>query len=317
MGDRSQRTTGLGWTALGCGVAVLVLGVVSLGAVALWLGSWNGWSFSIRSSPGDGTRSERLAVSVEPAVDLTPGAVVTVTSDAFEPHQVVGVAVCLERADTLSAGVDACDEVSGARFAVSATGHLAATFAVPRVITVAGVAHDCAAAGVSCLVVAADASDYDKSGGRPVTFRTDLGPPDLVPVTRRAPSLRLPTLPASVDGAAPDAVVQVTASGFQPGEPVVLARCAGFPAAEALQACDPVDDEAAGALITRNTRRVTRHADDTGTASFSFTVIAQVTPPLNDDAPVSCTSPAAACSLVIAAAADTQRSAVVPYTVTP
>lgn len=315
MKDRSRRSTGLAARATGCGAAVLALGLVVLGSLALWLSSCEVPILDFEAERNDGTRSQRLPVQVEPAVDLADGTVVTVGSDAFDPHEVVGVAVCLEAADTESAGVDACDEVSGARFAVSPDGRLAATFAVPRVITVAGVAHDCAAPGTSCLVVAADAKDYDRSGGRRITFRSDLGAVDLVPTTVRPHSLLLPVRPPSFERLTAGSSVDVTASGFQPGEPVVLAHCAGFPGLSATAACEPVDDQAAGALITRQTDRVTRHADATGTAVFSFTARPEVNAFLAPDHPASCTAPESNCSFVIAAAADSQRSAVVPYAV--
>lgn len=165
--------------------------------------------------------------------------------------------------------------------------------------------------------MAAEAKDYDRSGGQRITFRSDLGPVDLVPTTARPHSLLLPVLPPSFQGLAAGSTVEVTASGFQPGEPLVLAHCAGFPARSAMAACDPVDDQAIGALITRQTDSVTRHADDTGTAVFSFTALPTVSAFQAPDQPTSCAAPVSDCSFVIAAAADTQRSAVVPYAVAP
>src|SRR5690606_39328276 len=126
---------------------------------------------TIDADPGKGTESTRLPIEVSPRTGLTDGTVVTVRSDAFEKSSVVGVAACLAEAETDARGVDACDEIQGARYAVDRQGTLRATFPVPRVITIRGVAHDCAASETSCLVVAADANDYDRSGGQPISFR--------------------------------------------------------------------------------------------------------------------------------------------------
>lgn len=317
MRDDVRGTKGLAVRAAGCGAGVLAGSAVILGLIALWLSSCEVPILDFEAKRNDGTRSQRLPVQVEPAVDLADGTVVTVSSDAFDPNEVVGVAVCLEVADTESAGVDACDEVSGARFAVSPDGRLAATYPVPRVITVAGVAHDCAAPGTSCLLVAADANDYDRSGGQRITFRPDLGAVDLVPTMARPHSLLLPVLPPSFQDLTAGSTVEVTASGFQPGEPVVLAHCAGFPDRSAMAACAPVDDQAVSALITRETGSVGRHADGTGTAVFAFTALPTVSPFQAPTEQTSCAAPSSVCSFVIAAAADTQRSAVVPYRTTP
>lgn len=311
-GDGRRRTSAAISTA-GCGLASLVGAVVILGSLAVWLASCNPTEISIGTPRNDGTRSARLPVDVSPRTDLADGTVVTVTSDAFEPHRVVGVAVCLEEADTESAGVDACDEVQGARFAATAEGGLSATYPVPRVITVDGVAHDCAAPEMSCVVVAADATDYDQSGGQRITFRTDLGPTDLVAMTERAHSLLLPVLPPTADALTPGATVEVTASGFQPGEPVLVAHCVGFPTRDATSTCQPVDRNALTVLFSRSVVGVERRADESGIVVVPFTALERVEPVMAAS-PTRCT-PSAGCSFVIGAAADIQRSAVVPYSV--
>ena len=297
-----------------------VFGIIALGAMgALLFRSCTAPWFTVQTDvgPGKGVASERLPVEVSPRVGLTDGAVVTVSSEAFAANRVVGVAVCLAAADTEAAGVDACDDVHGSRYAVTADGKLRATYAVPRVVTIGGVAHDCAAASASCLVVAADASNYDRSGGQPISFRTDLPTTDLVAVTERAGSILLPVLPPSFDGVRAGATVDVTVAGFQPGEAVVLARCAGFPQRSAIDSCEPVDGEAVNALITRDVSGISRHADATGTVRASFTILREITTFRAADGPVDCTDRAASCALVVSAGADTQRSAVVPYTVAP
>lgn len=320
-GRPSQRSTG--WKRLGCAGASVV-GVAAIGAVAMIglptfdLGGLLDFEVSIDAGPGKGTESARLPVEVVPRTGLIDGSVVTVTSAAFEPQSVVGVAVCLREADTESIGVDACDEVKGARYAVSTEGRLEATYPVPRVITVGGVSHDCAApGGPGCLVVAASAGDYDESGGQPISFRTDLGAADMRPQTGRAGSDLLPVIPPEVGPVAAGVPVEVTASGFQPGEPVLMAHCTGFPR-EPVTSCRPTDQTAAmTAVMLRSMINVKDNADSTGTVTFTFAALAKIEPFLGGAEPTDCSDRGSECSFVIAAAADTKRSAVVPYSVVP
>ena len=138
--------------------------------------------------PGDGTTSAHLDVGADPSTGLEDGTVVRVVGAGFDPDEtitgdggggiIVGVALCLSEADTERRGVDACDTDSGYRYAATPDGVLDVTFPVPRVITVGGVAYDCAEQAGRCLLVAANASDYDNSGGTPLTFREDLPPLD-------------------------------------------------------------------------------------------------------------------------------------------
>jgi hypothetical protein len=268
------------------------------------------------SGPGKGTESARLPVEVTPRTGLVDHSVVTVSSGAFMPHEVVGVAVCLAEADTESAGVDACDEVSGARFATSPEGELVATFTVPRVVTIAGRPHDCAAPGAPCILVAASARDYDRSGGQRISYRSDLPPAPMVARTTRPNSDLLPVLPPSFESLVDGAVVEVIASGFQPDEPVLLARCAGFPVDSALWSCEPVDAQAFSAIMGLSVEEVTRRADGTGTARFQFTAVRHPDRFMKDE-DSDCAEPDAGCAFVIAAAADTKRSAVAPYVIAP
>ncbi|HWJ98761.1 MAG TPA: neocarzinostatin apoprotein domain-containing protein, partial [Acidimicrobiales bacterium] len=205
---------------IGAVVAVMVL----LGALASFA---SGCDFEV-GDPGDGKDSQRLTVGVAPKTGLSDATAVRVTSTAFQPDTIVGVAVCLRAADTERKGVEACDENQGSRFATTAEGELDATYAVPRVITVGGTAYDCAAEAGACLVVAADASDYDQSGGQPVTFRSGLPAADLTPVTVRPVSDHLPIGAQPPVGSTPVAAgtgLKVLASGFQPGEPLLIAHC--------------------------------------------------------------------------------------------
>ncbi len=318
----AHRPRRLAGTALGCGIGALAIGLLVLGSLLLVLGSLAVWLSScevrvleFEPTRGDGSGSARVAVKVEPSRDLVDQTIVTVTSAAFPADHVVGLAVCLEAVDTESAGVKACDTVRAARFAVAPDGQFSATYPVPRVITVQGRAHDCASPGTNCVLVAADARDYDLSGGQPLAFRTNLGPVNLVPATVRAESLMLPTVPPSFEALASGSTVEVVASGFRPNEPILLAHCAGFPARAATTTCSPVDSEAMNAVISRTVEGVTRHADPQGVARFTFTALPTVVPQMSGDGPVSCVASGPGCSFVVAAAADLQRSSVTPYTV--
>jgi len=322
-GGMSERPEGhdTGRRMLGCAIAIILGAAFVIGglAVAVMRADFSpDFSMDGIGDPGDGDDSAHLPVQVSPRTGLTDGIVVTVVSDAFEANSVVGVAVCLAEAETEARGVDACDEVKGTRYAVSADGRLDATYPVPRVITVGGVAHDCAAPEASnCLVVAASANDYDQSGGQPISFRTDLGPVDMSPLTVRAGSDLLAVIPADAGPVAEGSAVKVTASGFQPGEPVLMAHCAGFPG-EPVTSCDPIDSTTAmAAVMFRTVLNVKDHADETGTVTFTFDALASIEPFSNGgEDPVDCSDPASECAFVIAAAADTKRSAVVPYSVT-
>lgn len=335
----------------GLGVAgffgVLALLVGSLGTGA------SGCDLDL-GDPGDGTDSQRLAVDVSPRTDLEDGSVVRVTSDAFGPDAIVGIAVCLRSADTERRGVAACDEIQGARYATDAEGRLDATFPVPRVITVGGQAYDCAQAAERCLVVAADANDYDRSGGQPVRFGRDLEPADLEAVTTRPQTDLLPigSEPAAGETALADGTeLTILASGFQPGEPLLLAHCTDeFAEAGAFEACDPVDDLlAVEAVMTRSVEGDFPRADESGAFTTTLPVRRRIAPfagdlgraltaasetsttsttgavdpgpttsspsttAVPDPGDAWCTRNGGGCVIVVAAAADTKRSAVLPY----
>lgn len=345
--DRDLAKRVLGCFGLG-GLGVLGA-VIAVGILVAGLASFaSGCDFEL-GDPGDGKDSQRLAVRVTPRTDLGDATTVRVTSDAFEGSGIVGVAVCLRSADTERRGVEACDEIQGARYATGPNGGLDATYTVPRVITVGGKAYDCATQAERCLVVAADADDYDESGGQPISFRADLGPADLVPVTERVASDHLPIgADPSVEGTsvAPGTPLKVLASGFQPNEPLLLASCTpDLDDVGVIEACDPVDSDLAfRAVALRTLDGDFPRADASG--AFTATVPAEaVIAPIGGDigkaaseygrtttttdphtttsttrplreGEVRCTEDEGGCVLVVAAAADTKRSAVLPYTVT-
>ena len=282
---------------------------------------------------GKGTRSERLAVNVTPRTALAAGQEVRVQSSAFTGDHIIGVAVCLREADTQRKGLDACDTTSGSRYALGTGGHLDARFRVPRVITVGDRAYDCASTPERCVVVAADANDYDRSGGQPISFAPGQAPAALDVTAERPLSDRLP-IAASVTGPLrAGSKVTLIARGFEPGEPILVAWCGDQAETVGMaRSCQPEDASAAvKALLTRSiSPDIVRHADAQGTVvaevptrasvdNYGADVLATVD---QDDAPttsesIDCRAKAGRCWFVVAAAADTKRSAILPYAVAP
>ncbi len=318
--DRRRRVGG----CLGCGglgvVGTFVALSVILGSISTQLEGCDLSGLEIGADPGPGTESERLDVLVVPATGLDHRSEVTIASRAFAPDSVVGVAVCLQEADRLSWGVAVCDEAQGARYAVDGDGLLQATYRVPRTISVDGTTFDCAEAPGRCVLVAADAGDYDRSGGQPLTFAaTGPAPPIAHPGERPQTDL-LPVTATPAGPFAPETRVALAADGFQPGEPLLAAWCTTAFATEGPTACEPVDlDDAVAALMLRSTSTLgadALHADDEGRVHTTLAARASIDP-YASDASVDCTGASARCWFVIAAAADTKRSAVLPYELTP
>jgi hypothetical protein len=333
-GELARRVAGCAGIG-GATFAVVAIGAVVL--IGLFTALLEGCDLDV-ASPGDGTESARLPVEVTPRTDLVDGATVRVTSRSFDPLDVVGVAVCLRKADTQDAGVDACDEVQGARYATDAQGRLDATYAVPRVITVGGRAYDCAATAERCLVVAADAGDYDRSGGQAITFRRGLPAADLRtagprPVSDRLPIGAEPALDRPVEAGTE---LQVLATGFQPGEPVLVAYCTDQVERDGMiDACEPQDASAVvTALLGRSVEGLSERANDDGAVVVTLEARGVVSPTVEVDASGSsttaagpgatvplldgqsrCTEAGGGCTIVVAAAADTKRSAILPYVV--
>ncbi|MGN6695930.1 MAG: neocarzinostatin apoprotein domain-containing protein, partial [Aquihabitans sp.] len=282
-GDRALARKVVGCFGLGSlgVIGAVVAAMVVIGAFASFA---SGCDIDV-GDPGEGKDSQHLAVGVAPAAGLSDGDPVLVTSEEFDANTIVGVAVCLQAADTQRKGVDACDQVHGSRFAVGPDGHLEATYLVPRVITVRGTTYDCATKAERCLLVAADANDYDESGGQPLRFRSpdSLPAPDLVPVTERPVSEHLPigARPSVDDGpVAPGTELTVLATGFQPGEPLLVAYCApeveqqGF-----VGTCEPLDESAAlGAVMFRSLTGDLPRANASGAFTTSLEARAGVVP---------------------------------------
>lgn len=270
--------------------------------------------FQFDTGPGRGTHSAHLAIQVSPATGLDDGSKVLVTSRAFGAKTVVGIAVCLSEADTKHSGVEACDTVAGSRFATDAKGVLAQPFAVPRVITVGGTAYDCATRPGRCVLVAASSIDFDRSGGQPISFRTGLAPSDLTPHTHRPYTDHLPITAEPIGPSVGPTRVRVHATGFRPREPLVVALCTRNFATTGPTACMPSSSGAVGAVMFGDLSGPLPHADETGAYEGLVTTAREVTSFEREG--FDCTSAPGRCSIVIAAAADTKRSAVLPYTIT-
>jgi len=144
-----------GASAVGCGVfglGGLLVGV----ALVVWLGSvaLDGSSGMLGGGGGDTAPTTAVpiarsgaAIAIDPPADLADGAEVRVTGSGF-PSGPVSITACLTHAP--GGGGDRCDDSTGTVAAAGTGGKLLATRAVPRVITVGGVAYDCAAAPGAC-----------------------------------------------------------------------------------------------------------------------------------------------------------------------
>lgn len=280
-------------------------------------------------NPGKGKDSAHLPVTVTPRADLQPGQTVRVESSAFAQDTIVGVAVCLREADTERQGLDACDTTSGSRYAVGPGSHLDAHFTVPRTITLGDEPYDCASRPERCLIVAADANDFDQSGGQPISFAPGLPPAPVVEGAARPMSDRLPIAAAPSGLLTAGSSATVIAQGFEPGEPILVAWCTSDAEDVGLtMACQPQDPSAAvQAIMGRTISPGTElHADANGTVvaemearaeidTVGVEALAQVNGAGNQGStnPVDCREHAGRCWFVVAAAADTKRSAILPY----
>ena len=166
------------------------------------------------------------------------------------------------------------------------------------------------------MVVAASASDFDHSGGQRLTFVAPMGPPRPPPATRAATD-HLPMQPWAAGPQKAGQQLRVTARGFQPGEPLLVAICgSAFVSRGDVYSCKPRDEAAAyGALMFRAVSGV-RDAADAGGA---YTTVVKVPARSRsvDGTITTCAKAPGACSIVVTAAADTKRSGVLPLTVRP
>lgn len=174
--------------------------------------------------PRDGKDSIQLPLTAEPSTGLRDGDVVTVTAEGFEPGESVGIVQCAREAGgedpEQRAGAEACNLGGFTGATADADGVATGTHQLQRVLTtpLTGTV-DCAAEAERCIVAMGAISDYDRSGGTPLTFD-----PDVEPVT-------LPTV--SVEPAADLAhgqTVRVVAEGLTPGGWIPAEVCSSDPA---------------------------------------------------------------------------------------
>jgi len=175
--------------------------------------------------PRDGKDSIQLPVTAEPSTDLRDGDEVTVTGQGFVPGESVGLVQCAREAGgetpETRGGVDGCYISNYTSITADADGVATGTYRVRRVLTtpLTGTV-DCAAEAERCILAMGALSDYDRSGGRAITFATDVEPVDLPTVTVT------PT-----EGLTDGAIVHVSADGLTPNEVMYAEVCSSDPVA--------------------------------------------------------------------------------------
>lgn len=304
--------SGVAGAVVGCLVAVVVVlgGFLALGVGFVWFAAGMGdHVYADDDDPRPAYRLDGVAVRVTPTDGLAEGDRVVVASDALPPGRIVEVVPCL-----LDDGaVDRCDGDQGARHAVPADGRLEVELAVPRVLTLGVEAVDCAAPDVECAVLAAVVDDIDTSGGAPVRFRADA--PPLVPEPAPDPVPLSPGV-ATIEPPGPVGTgrwVTVTATGFEPGEPVRFGACPSVPKVEGQLGCAPLepDDFLDRHLDAVPTEGPFADADGVARADVYLTAIVDGRGESGD---VDC-GPSGGCALVVIAAVDARRFAVAEVTV--
>jgi hypothetical protein len=167
-------------------------------------------------APWNGADSLLLPVNVEPATGLVDGQTVTVTGAFFPPNSSFGVVMCTTQA--VEYGVSACDIGNFTSGTTAADGTFTATFPVRRYFSVAGQMVDCLAGNIepadwmaarnagepplsvtdptrfSCIVAVGLISDYDQSGGFPISFEGAVTGPD-APAPATVPPVEFPDCP--------------------------------------------------------------------------------------------------------------------------
>ncbi len=312
--ERRHVRRGLGCLAGGlAGIAGTGVALIALLGMAVGSLTFEGCDVDLEIGPGDGKDSQRVAVEVAPTSGLDDGTTVFVTSEAFEAGSTVALTMCLAEAAAEQVGLDACDEHVGQRLSVDDDGVLRAAYAVSRVVTVDGEAHDCASVPERCILVAAWSGDYDLSGGQPLTFAGGLPPVDLVPSRGRPQSLLLPGAIAPTGPHAPGDLVTASTEGFVPGERVLVALCSsdvvgGGPVGTCVPA-DPDVEDLLWLYVEGSTE-----ADAAGRVAVPVTVPASLALP---GGTVRCADDPGRCGVAIAATADLQRSSYLGLEVDP
>lgn len=187
----------------------------------------------------DGKASWRLPVGATPQSGLRDGDTVTIYGRGFNPDDSLGVVHCAAEADTLNAGVDACDLGIDSGFSTvqyvtaDAQGNVVAEVTVRRFIETPGFGRvDCAAAAERCLLGMGAISDYDRSGGAYINFEG-------------APEFEVPALSvAGADtGLSPGRPTPISVTGWVAQRMVRLQQC--FTGGDGVEQCQTVFDGAA------------------------------------------------------------------------
>ncbi len=176
---------------------------------------------SVTLLPGgatDGKGSKGFPVDVTPFTALTDHQAVTVTGHGFPASTQLGVLMCTSEAAE-GGGIDFCDISTVVYVDSDATGSFSTPFNVARLFRTTAGARDCAEGNVdpaqfqamrdadqhpslrqpgawTCIVAAGAVSDYDQSGGFPVTFAP--GPPPTLPPVPTVPRTAAENVPYSV-----------------------------------------------------------------------------------------------------------------------
>lgn len=192
--------------------------------------------------PRDGKDSIQLPVTAEPSTGLRDGDEVTVRGEGFVPGESVGIVQCAREAggDTpeVRGGVDGCYIGDYVNVSADEQGVAQGTYRIKRVLTtpITG-SVDCAAEAGRCIVAMGAISDYDRSGGLPVEFATDVEPVEL-------PTVQVEPAEALADGQ----VVRVTATGLTPDDVMFVEVCSSDPSACWSTGVPVTDPEGYGAL---------------------------------------------------------------------
>lgn len=300
MGETGRRV------AIGIAVAV---GLVAVAAGAAWWAAWDDYEdhFSPDLELRPAADWTLVAVTFSPTTGLHEGDEVRIASDAFAPHEVVEVLPCPSEARSHFE----CDHEAGMRVAVDPSGHLEATYAVPRRLG-AGTG-DCATRIPGCLLLVGTVADRDRVGRAPLRYAPTDGPP-----ASRIDLRRVGRLDGSLEHLGGDRVA-VSAEGFLPGEPVLVAVCQTevttmLPPTEA---CALDGDDLTVRELTE-VAGVGDRADDAGGARLTIEVPAAIRAYEEDEGngldPLvfRCDVEPSPCVVLLAAAADLRRSAVVP-----
>lgn len=175
--------------------------------------------------PRDGKDSVKLPVTAVPDVGLHDGDEVTVSASGFVPGESVGLVQCAAEAGgptpEARGGVDGCYIGQYTNLTADDQGTATGTYRVHRILTtpLTGTV-DCAAQADRCMVAMGAIADYDRSGGHPIEFATDVAQA-VLPTAAVVPSEEL------ADGQS----VHVMADGLTADEVVSIEICSSDPLA--------------------------------------------------------------------------------------